>query len=208
VIVCAVPARAQGIQGTDARAFVALASVWTEGARESERRFVLGRAAGRLAARHVTPATLYAMLADGDGVRATARRVVGPVLELALAPLGLATRIALARWHRAAELSADRAGLLVGRDLDGAANAMIREQLVTRPGVPIREYLASIRAAEPSPGRWAELLASAPWTHKRVAALDLFARSELWRDLTGEPVAEPLAAPELARRTSALLGVG
>lgn len=208
VIVCAVSARSQGIAGTDARAFIALSAVWNEGATEAERRFVLGRAAGHLAARQVTASTLFAMLVDGDGLRATARRLVGPVLELALAPIGLATRVALARWHRAAELSADRAGLLVGRDLEAAATAMLREHLSTRPAVPIQAYLASIRAAEPSPGRWAELLAAAPWTHKRIAALDWFTRSAAWAELTGLPVADPISLDELNRRTTALLGVG
>jgi len=207
VIVCNVSGRSQGIHGTDARAFVALSAIWNEGAAEAERRFVLGRAVGHLAARQVTHATLFAMLVDGDGLRANARRLVGPVLEIALAPIGLATRLALARWHRAAELSADRAGLIVGEDLEAAATAMIRENLSIRPAVPIRDYLASIRAVERSPGRWAELLSVAPWTHKRIAALDLFQSSEVWARRTGEPIPDALPLDELNRRVTALLGV-
>lgn len=209
VIVCNVSGRSQGAAGTDARAFVALGAIWLEGATEGERRFALGRACGAIAARQVTADSLYGVLVDSDGLRAVARRAVGPLLEVALAPIGLAARVALSRWHRAAEISADRAGLLVCGSVEDAGTALLRASLSTRPKVPLEVYLGQLQAArrDASPGRWAELLAGEPWAHKRIAALDLFSRSERYHRLQGTSGPDLLTDAELDRRTSALLGI-
>jgi Zn-dependent protease with chaperone function len=208
VVVCGVPARSQGAFGTEARAFVALSATWLERATPQETSFILGRSCGHIQARQVTGHTLYAVLVDGEGLRAVARRAVGPLLELALAPIGLAARVALSRWHRAAELSADRAGLLVCGSVESAGIALLRASLLVRPKVSLADYLAQLRAAraDAAPGRWAELLTGQPWVHKRLAALDLFARSALYGTLSGVEIPVPIPDDELDRRTSALLG--
>lgn len=210
VIVCGVSARAQGATGTDGRAFVALSSLWIEGATDGERAFVLGRACGEIAARQVTADSLYAVLVDGDGLRAIARRAVGPLLEVALAPIGLAARVALSRWHRAAEMSADRAGLLVCGSVEAAASSLLRASLSTRPGFGVDAWLAQLRAAsrDAAPGRWAELLQAEPWAHKRIAALDIFARSERYHRLQGTTGTDLVSDADLDKRTAALLAVG
>ncbi|MCB9684193.1 MAG: M48 family metallopeptidase [Alphaproteobacteria bacterium] len=199
--------RAQGCFGTDDRAFLYLSTFFFEPASEGERRFLAGHLCGHIAAHHVTASTLYAFLVDSNGIRSLARKGVGPLLEVVLAPLSVGVRLALSRWHRAATISADRAGLLSCRDLEAAGRALLRMHLGTRPDVKVEEYLEQLRTHKASPGRWAELLADQPFTHKRLQAMTLFQRSELWTRLTGESVEDPISAEELDRRTTELLGV-
>ncbi len=201
---------AQGAFGTNDRPFLLLSSVFLSGADEGERRFLLGRMCGQVRARQVTWGTLYALLVDHDGLRRVGRRTLGPALEVFLAPLSLGARLALSRWHRAAEITADRAGLIATRDLDSARRALLRLALGVRPDVDPADYLDNLRGAraDEAPGRWTELLAGQPWMHKRMQALALFAQSSAWADLGGEVDGEPLSPEVLARRTDALLAVG
>lgn len=208
-IVAGAGMRAQGCFGTDARAFLYLSSFFFDAASEGERRFVAGRLCGHIAARQVTAATLYGLVADHNGIRSLARRTVGPMLEVVLAPLSVGVRLALARWHRAAEVTADRAGLLCCRDLEAAGRALLRMTLHRAPDGDVADYLAQLRESRDrsSPGRWTELFADQPFVHKRIEALALFARSEPYAAATGEAVERPLDADALARETRALLGV-
>ena len=50
-------------------------------------------------------------------------------------------------------------------------------------------------------------MSSAPWTHKRLRALEVFARSELYTKASGVEVDDPLDREELERRTRLVLGV-
>ena len=110
--------------GTDARPFLVLSAYFFQSADPLEQQFLAGRLVGHVALRQVTTTSLFSLLVDHSGIRQVARRAVGPLLELVLAPIGLGMRLALSRWHRAAELSADRAGLLCCRDVDAAQQAL------------------------------------------------------------------------------------
>ena len=213
-IVSGISGRSQGVYGSDPRAFLHLSSFFLSGADAGERRFVAGRLCGHIALNQVTGMTAYALLVDQGGLRQVARKALGPALEVLLAPLSLGARIALSRWHREAEMIADRAGLLCAdpdsrKALDAAGNAMLRMQLGTRPDVTPEDYLAQRKAAQGdgSPGSWAEVLQTAPWMHKRMRALELFARSDAWTSAGRARVGEPLAAEALDREVDALLQV-
>ncbi|MBT3219728.1 MAG: M48 family metalloprotease [Proteobacteria bacterium] len=193
--------------GTDTRAFLHLTSFhFQEHIPLEQRRFIAGRLCGHIAARQVTTNTLYSLIVDHHGLRSVARRSVGPALEFILAPLSLGVRLALSRWHRLAEITADRAGLLCAGSVDTSGRAMLRLALGINPAVDPEEYLEQIRTLgdEPSPGKWTELLASQPWMHKRMKALELFARSELFADATSDSL---LSREELNQKTSELMGV-
>jgi len=202
---------AQGVFGTDDRAFLYLSTYFMGPASVGERRFLAGRLCGFAAARLVTPNTLYALLVDHGGLRKIARKGVGPMLEVVLAPLSLGVRLALSRWHRYAEVAADRGGLLCCDSLDAAGQALLRRTLGGARGVAPEAYRAQLDAlrSDGSPGRFAQLLADRPWTHKRMAALELFHRSQPFADAGGTPPdgAELLTTDELERRTTQLLGV-
>lgn len=201
----------QGAYGTDGRAFLYVSTYFLSGTSPSVKRFHLGRLTGTIAARQVTANTLYALIVDQHGLRSVARRALGPVLEVFLAPLSLGVRVALSRWHRAAAFSCDRAGLLCAQDLDAAGAALLKGTLGVNPTMTREQYLEQLRRVQEgtSPGRWAEILADRPWTHKRMHALDLFASSAMYARLTGgEPGPDALSDDELAARTHALLGIG
>jgi Zn-dependent protease with chaperone function len=208
VVVGGISPRAQGTFGTDDRAFLYLSTFLMDAASEGERRFFAGRLVGRIAARHVTAGTLYALLVDQAGLRSAARKAVGPALEVLLAPMSLGLRLVLSRWHRASEISADRAGLVCCGDLADAGRALLRVSLGRTPEVSVEEYLSHLRDHGSSPGRWTELLADQPFTHKRLRALALYARSEDFAANGGRADGPLLSRPELDRRTDELLGVG
>lgn len=201
---------AQGAFGTNDRAFLLLSSFFLRGADRDERRFLIGRLLGHIRAHQITWGTCYALLVDHNGLRRVGRRYLGPTLEVVLAPLSLGARLALSRWHRAAEVTADRAGLIACGDLESARRAMLRLALGVRPDVDPADYLDTLRGvrSEDSPGRWAELLSSQPWMYKRMLALELFARSDAWAARTGEAHPDPLTREALDQRTNALLKVG
>lgn len=200
----------QGTLGTDDRPTLRVSSLFFNGATEGERRFVAGRLCGHIDAHQVTWGTLYALIVDHDGLRRVARRNVGPALEIVLAPLSLGARLGLSRWHRAAEITADRAGLLCCDSLADAQLALLHMALGVKPDLDAEEFLRqrSTMGAKAEPGRWTEVLSAKPWLHKRLAALDLFAQSELFVAHGGTSTAEVLlTTEELTTRTHALLGI-
>ena len=202
---------AQRALGTDDRAFLHLSTFFFPSASEGERRFLAGRLCGHIAAGQVTWTTCYSLLVDQGGLQTLARRSLGPALEVFLAPLSLGARLALSRWHRAAEVTADRAGLLCCGSLDAAGRALLRIALGVTPQVSPEDYLDQLRSTTSahSPGRWAEVLQARPFMHKRLKALDLFRRSEQWVRLGGDAATgDLLDDDELNRRTATLLQVG
>lgn len=199
-----------GTYGTDSRVFLLLSTFFVKPASDAEIRFMVGRQVGHMAAGQVTGRSIYALMVDHNGVRKLARRAVGPTLEVVLAPLSMGLRVALSRWHRLAELTADRAGLLVVDDLEAARTALLRAGLGTSPEVSAEDYVHQSRKARDSgPARWAELLSDRPWLHKRLEALEMWARSERFVALGGTPTegAALLDDEALAREVRGLLGV-
>ncbi len=207
-ILAAIPMKSQGCFGTDGRAYLSLSTFYfTESAAEAGRLFMAGRLCGHIASRQVTANTVYSLLAGQSGIRQIARRSLGPLLDVVLAPLSLGFRLALSRWHRAAVITSDRAGMLVCRDLHAASTSLMRMSLGRSPDVDVETYLQQHRSDASSPGRWTELLAAEPWMHKRIRAMELFSQSALYAELTGEAVDAPLSLDELNDRTTKLLGV-
>lgn len=200
---------AQGTFGTDRRAFLHLSSYFFKPASDGERRFIAGRLCGHIHADQVTWGTLYAVMVDHAGLRRLARQGLGPTLEIVLAPLSVGVRLALSRWHRAAEITADRAGLICAGDLNVAGAALLRIALGGEAEIRPTDYLEQSRNLRgSSPGRWTEVLSSRPWLHKRLRALELFANSETYHSLGGKPgEADPLTDQELKEQTDLLLQV-
>ena len=189
VLVAGISMSSQGIHGTDARHLLRLSTAFVGSAPPEETRFLVGRLLGLSAARLVSAQTLYALLADHSGLREVARRALGPVLEVVLAPLSIGVRLAASRWHRYAAIGADRAGLLCAGSLAAARRAMLRQHLGGDPAIEPEAWMAQLDAirSQDSPARFAQLLADEPWTHTRLRALALFARSECYVRCGGEP---------------------
>ncbi|HEY0095235.1 MAG TPA: M48 family metallopeptidase [Archangium sp.] len=88
---------------------IVLSSRLLEVFQEAELRFILGHELGHLAFEHFTlPLPATALAWDEDG------KLVSP-----------ATALGLYRWNRAAEASADRAGLLCARELEASASVLL-----------------------------------------------------------------------------------
>ena len=208
-VISPIPARKQRILGTDARPFLHLSSFFLRTAPVAERQFALGRLLGPIATRRVTSDSLYALLVDDGGLRTLARRSLGPTVEVALAPASLAARLLWSRSHRMSEISADRAGLLCTYSITNAGRALLRMALGVTPDVEPDAYLAQLNAhRDGSPGKWAELLASSPWTHKRIGALKLFSTSQAYaRAQQREPDASSLSDVDLDAAVDALLEI-
>ena len=205
----------QSVIGTNERPVLRLSAPFFDRASEVEQDFVLGRLCGHIRAQQVSWATLYALMADHRGIRSVARRYIGPTLDIVLAPTSLAIRLGLSRWHRAAEINADRAGLVVCQDPEAALQAMLRLALGSTPDITPEQFLAQRvhLGRDQSVSRWTEVLADRPWLDKRMRALGLFAGSAAWRKLQHAPVNQPAPAEllddeALATAVNALLGVG
>lgn len=201
----------QGVFGTDNRAFLHLSSYFVTAARPDEVRFLVGRFAGHIHAQDVTWLTLYALTVDQAGLRGVARKALGAAADLLLTPVSVAGRLALSKWRRSADITADRAGMLCGGSLESGQRCLLRLMLGTsKAKVDVDAYLEQLEQVHigGSPGRWAELLSSHPFIHRRMRAMELFARSRVWVDHGGEPLPGALLSKaELDEQTSVLLRV-
>jgi len=103
----------------------------------------------------------------------------------------------LQAWSRRAEVTCDRASLLVVQDLDKTLAALVRLELGAEKGSQFNaeEYLKTVPDPKKGMGRFGELFRSHPYVPKRVAALKLFASSELYARVKGE---DPTGKPSLA----------
>ena len=158
--------------------------------------FVLGHECGHIHNHHVTYDTLAFMLYYNT--------IFKVLWRIPSYTLFLAARIPLQTWSRRAEVTADRAGLLCCRDIEVARRALIKLRLgfdSFAKQVNVEEYLKQERELrrESFAVRWQEMFYTHPVITKRVRALELFARSELYYDLSGLP--RPRDTPLLDRET-------
>lgn len=197
--------------GTDEFAFIAVSGLIPALFSLEEQRFILGHECGHLVLGHVVYHTAVAML----GGAAQVVPVVGPVIAKSIT-------FPLNAWSRRSELSADRAGLICCGDLDVASKALVKLELGlgvmnTQGGGPaidvdIQNYVNSANQmlSKNRIGKYRELLETHPLLSKRIEALELFARSELYYRYTGLEVPDGVSLmkdEELNRRTENLVKV-
>ena len=191
--------------GTDEFSFIAVSGLIPALFTVEEQRFILGHECGHLALWHVVYHTAVSML----GSAAQLVPVVGPSIAKAIT-------FPLQAWSRRSELSADRAGLICCGDLDTASKTLLKLDLglgaVTAAGtapkidVNVKEHVNSANRmlSRNTIEKYGELLESHPLLSKRIEALELFARSELYYRFTEReaPVGvQLLSDEELNRRT-------
>jgi Zn-dependent protease with chaperone function len=173
--------------------------------------WVLGHECGHIAAQHTSllwVLQVLTQLTQFSEEASALTKLIGFFSTLGL-PVALAPLMA---WSRRAEVTADRAALLCGGDLKAAEEALVRLQTnsfrVER--IDVEDYLRRHRAmsAYYKMGQMRELFRSHPIAPKRIAALRLFARSELYYTLSGkEPPAHErlLNQEELDRQVSQVI---
>ena len=169
---------------------------------EEELRFVVGHELGHIKSGHVLYyqiAMLLPVLAEAVGM---ATFGVGSLLSFPL-------EVALIRWQRMSELTADRAGLLACQDVNAATTAMIK-----LAGLPQRffekvnteDFLAQARAFESFDSDkldWvAKILSgmgqSHPWTVMRASELLRWIDSTSYEKLLADPSGGQAAEPQRA----------
>lgn len=170
-----------GTYGTDNDSFIMIPSATVERLTDDELRFVIGHECGHIQNSHVTYGTALNFLTNMTGV--FVRWIVTPAT------------IALRAWSRQAEITCDRAGLICCRDMEVATKTIVKLAVGTQnlaDQIDIDAYLGQIDDIRQGFGRVSEFFESHPYLPKRLRALQLFAESDYYKNLIGEPGGRPL----------------
>lgn len=181
--------------------FIVLNSSLIELSTPEEVRFVLGHEVGHIVSEHALYRTILFLLLQFS-------RSVLPVVGQAVTPLTLA----LLEWHRKAEVSSDRAGLLAVQDLDLAVGALgvmaggIRGRLGTINPEALRDQAADYGDSQ-GLDTFFKFMATAGRTHPfpviRVAELDRYADGESYAAAMGGEYVRRGEEPPLSEAVAA-----
>lgn len=187
--------------GTNQFAFVMVSSLLPMVMKKEELCFVIGHEFGHLAMGHA----MYHTAGQLIGTAGSHLPVVGNFISNTVSyPLNA--------WSRRSEITADRAGLLCCKDLDAAKRALFRLEagLYSAQGVDIDAYVAESEAmlANSHLGKISEINFSHPIIPKRIKALELFAKSEVYAKAMGLAVTDDMITKEqLDRETEHIIQV-
>jgi len=115
--------------------------------------------------------------------------------------------VALRTWSRRAEVTCDRAGMLVSKNQQAAERAITKLAVGSRKlyeEFNLDAFLEQHEEGSQGIGRYMEGFATHPWLPKRVLAMRVFAESQLYRQAMGQP-ASGLTMSEVDSRVAALL---
>lgn len=187
--------------GTNQFSFIAISTMLPVVFSLEEMKFVIGHECGHLALGHVVYHSAISMMGAAGGLLP----LVGPVIAKTISyPLNA--------WGRRSEISADRAGLICCGDINVAKRALLRLEggLLNIDSVDIDEYVKESERMldNTSIGRFAEFNMQHPIIPKRIKALDLFSRSEVYEKHTGQPInADSLGRDQLSKETEKIIEV-
>lgn len=188
--------------GTDDYSFINLTSGLVHFFPREEVKFVIGHECGHIASKHMVYHTLVWIMTR------VASRYLGRLGQIIRMTMGFP----LLAWERRSEITCDRAGLLCCGDIRVAERALIRlvAGFADADRIDIEDYLRRSREMQEYHGAssWQQHLMTHPIIPKRIEALRLFARSQLYYDLTGKtppPGEEPLDRAELDRQTNQIV---
>jgi Zn-dependent protease with chaperone function len=182
-----------GTLGTNEDSFVMVHSALVDQYSDEELLTVIGHECGHIHNSHVAYLTALHYLTY------MATMFMPWVLQPAL--------VALRTWSRRAEITCDRAGMLVTRDASAAERAITK--LAVGSGrlyqdFNVDAFLEQHEEGTHGIGKFMEVFATHPWLPKRVLAMRVFGESELYRKAVGGP-ATGLAMSEVDSRVAALL---
>lgn len=182
-----------GTLGTNDDSFIIVHSALVEQCTEDELLAVLGHECGHIHNSHVAYLTALHYLTYMAGM------FLPWVLQPAL--------VALRTWSCRAEITSDRAAMLVVRD------RKVVERAITKAAVgslklyeefSVDAFVDQYEAGNRGIGKYMEMFASHPWLPKRVLAMRVFGESRLYRETVGES-ASGLAMSEVDSRVAAIL---
>jgi Zn-dependent protease with chaperone function len=182
-----------GTLGTNDDSFIMVHSSLVDQYSDDELLTVIGHECGHIHNSHVAYLTALHYLSF----------MAGMFLPWILQP----AMVALRTWSRRAEITCDRAGMLV------AKNTQASERAITKLAVGSRKlyeefnldaFLEQHEEGSQGIGRYMEVFATHPWLPKRVLAMRVFGESQLYHKAMGGPAAG-LTMSEVDGRVAALL---
>lgn len=114
--------------------------------------------------------------------------------------------VALRTWSRRAEITCDRAGMLVAKNQPAAERAITKLAVGSRrlyEEFNVDAFLEQHSESNQGIGKYMEVFATHPWLPKRVLAMRVFGESQLYREAVGETAGLPMS--EVDSRVAALL---
>jgi Zn-dependent protease with chaperone function len=115
--------------------------------------------------------------------------------------------VALRTWSRRAEITCDRAGMLVSGDQAASERAITKLAVGSRKlyeEFNLDAFLEQHEEGSHGIGKYMEVFATHPWLPKRVLAMRVFGDSQLFHTAVGQP-ATGLTMSEVDSRVAALL---
>jgi Zn-dependent protease with chaperone function len=182
-----------GTLGTNDDSFIMIHSAVVDQCTDDELLAVLGHECGHIHNSHVAYLTALHYLTYMAGM------FLPWVLQPAL--------VALRAWSRRAEVTSDRAAMLVVRDRHVAERAVTKAAVGSAKlyeGFNVDAFLDQYEAGSRGFGKYMEMFASHPWLPKRVLAMRVFGESRLYRESVGEETSG-LAMSEVDSRVAAIL---
>jgi Zn-dependent protease with chaperone function len=193
VFVVSSPVFNAGTLGTNEDSFMIVHSALIDQYTDEELLTVIGHECGHIHNSHVSYLTALHYLTYMAGM------FVPWILQPAL--------IALRTWSRRAEITCDRAGMLVSKDPLAAERAITKLAVGSRKlyeEFNLDAFLEQHEEGNQGIGKYMEVFATHPWLPKRVLAMRVFGESQLFQKAMGAP-ATGLTMSEVDSRVAALL---
>jgi Zn-dependent protease with chaperone function len=193
VFVVSSPVFNAGTLGTNEDSFMIVHSALIDQYTDEELLTVIGHECGHIHNSHVSYLTALHYLTYMAGM------FVPWILQPAL--------IALRTWSRRAEITCDRAGMLVSKDPLAAERAITKLAVGSRKlyeEFNLDAFLEQHEEGNQGIGKYMEVFATHPWLPKRVLAMRVFGESQLFQKAMGKP-ATGLTMSEVDSRVAALL---
>ncbi|MGO9832720.1 MAG: M48 family metallopeptidase [Polyangiaceae bacterium] len=179
--------------GTNADSFIMVHSALVDHYSDEELLTVIGHECGHIHNSHVAYLTALHYLTYMAGM------FLPWVLQPAL--------VALRTWSRRAEITCDRAGMLVAKDQRASERAITKLAVGSRKlheEFNVDAFLEQHEEGNQGIGKYLEVFATHPWLPKRVLAMRVFGESQLYHAASGGPQTG-LAMTEVDAQVSALL---
>jgi len=163
-----------GTYGTNEDAFILVNGSLIDHFTDAEILDVLGHECGHIQNNHVVYMTTLYMLTH----------VLNRYLWWFIYP----ATVALRAWSRRAEITCDRAGLLVVKDVNVSMKGLMKLALGSKKlyeELDIDAYLEQFEDGKKGIGRIAEIFSTHPYVPKRVQALRVFADTALYKKAAG-----------------------
>jgi len=182
-----------GTLGTNDDSFIMMHSALVDHYSDEELLTVIGHECGHIHNSHVAYLTAMHYLTYMAGM------FLPWILQPAL--------VALRTWSRRAEITCDRAGMLVAKDQQAAERAITKLAVGSRKlyeEFNVDAFLEQHEEGSQGIGKYMEVFATHPWLPKRVLAMRVFGESQLYHKAIGQPAAG-LTMSEVDGQVAALL---